>query len=199
MYSRKCPTVERFIGTLKRLLYQKMDHEHSLRWKALLPKVLDIYMNRKHKTIKMTPIQALKDENQILLKETYRKKYKKIEKKWEKSKHNVGDTVRIYLKKGTFDKGHTEDFSTEYFKIKSVLTNLPTVRYTLEGINGEKINGNFFQNELVPYIPTADTKYVIEKILKEKYAGSKKQYFVKWFGWSSIYNSWVKAADIENL
>ena len=66
-------------------------------------------------------------------------------------------------------------------------------------MQGEEIKGNFFQNELVAYIPTNETKYVIEKILKERYTGDKKQYFVKWYGWNSLYNSWVKAKDLENL
>jgi hypothetical protein len=37
----------------------------------------------------------------------------------------------------------------------------------------------------------------VEKVLKTRVRGGKKEYFVKWLNYPSTYNSWV--TDIKNL
>ena len=44
-----------------------------------------------------------------------------------------------------------------------------------------------------------DSVFKIEKVIKTKGTGTKKQMLVKWKYWPDEYNSWVKASDVEKL
>ena len=52
---RKAPIVERFNLTIQNLLYRMMAANHTYNWTTLLERALNIYKNRKHRTIKMPP------------------------------------------------------------------------------------------------------------------------------------------------
>ena len=138
---RKCPNVERFIYTLKRIVYQILEFYESLEWTRFLDMALNIYLNRKHRTIKMTPNEAELEKNRLKLLTTYKTKYDKVKEKKRKPKYSCGQTVRVFKDKGKFKRGFMSDFTKEYFKIKDVLTNLPVTRYTLSGLDGEEIKG----------------------------------------------------------
>lgn len=139
---RKCPNIERFIYTIKRIIYQILEHYNSLEWTKFIDLALNIYHNRKHRTIKMTPNEAEMETNRHKLVLTYKTKYDKIKKKKKKAKYEIGQTVRVFKDKGKFKRGYLADFTKEYFKIKKVLTNLPVPRYTLSGLDGEEIKGS---------------------------------------------------------
>ena len=86
---RKCPNIERFIYTIKRILYQIMEHHNSLQWTKFIDLALHIYHNRKHRTIKMTPNEAELEKNRFKLLTTYKEKYDKINKKRKNQNMNV--------------------------------------------------------------------------------------------------------------
>ena len=110
---RKCPVVERFNLTIQQLLYKMMKQNNTYKWTKLIDKAMKIYLNRKHRTIKMSPLEAEKDENGPILRQTYLKKYIKAGKKTrklEKSKlvskpvsrinqeHNHKQYVQLHIK-----------------------------------------------------------------------------------------------------
>merc|ERR1711989_263977 len=72
---RKCAVVERFNLTIQQLLYKLMSHHRTYSWTTLIPKAMNIYLNRKHRTIKMTPLDAEKQINKKTLEEIYSEKY----------------------------------------------------------------------------------------------------------------------------
>ena len=87
MYSTYCESksavVERFIRTLKDMMTKEFTEKNTRNWVKLLPKVLDMYNNRFHKTIKMSPIDASDHKNEIIVyhilyPENKEKKIKKI-------------------------------------------------------------------------------------------------------------------------
>ena len=141
---RKCPVVERFNLTLQRLLYKMMKQNNTYEWSKLLDPAMKIYLNRKHRTIKMSPLETEKEENEPIVRQTYWKRYRKAGEKKRKPKFSVGDSVRIFKERGTFHRGYMEDFSEEIFTVGKVLT-----RYQLKEINGELLIGSFFEDELV--------------------------------------------------
>ena len=53
---RKCPVVERFNLTIQQLLYKMMKQNNTYKWSKLIDKAMKIYLNRKHRTIKMSPL-----------------------------------------------------------------------------------------------------------------------------------------------
>ena len=148
---RKCPNVERFIYTIKRIIYQILEYHKSLEWTKYIEMALHIYHNRIHRTIKMTPNEAELEKNRLKLLNIYKEKYDKIDKKRKRPKYECGQTVRVFKDKGKFKRGYLADFTKEYFIIKKVLTNLPVPRYTLSGLDDEEIKGTkdqFYKNSI---------------------------------------------------
>ena len=60
---------------------------------------------------------------------------------------SFGDNVRITKKKKTFDKGYTQRWTEEVFKISKIQLTIP-VTYKLTDYNGEKIQGSLYEREL---------------------------------------------------
>ena len=193
---RKCPVVERFNLTLQRLLYKMMKHNNSYEWTKFIDSAMKIYLNRKHRTIKMTPLEAEKDENESIVRSTYWRRYKKADKKKKQAKFSVGDSVRIFKERGTFHRGYMEDFTEEFFTVSKVLKNLPVPRYKLKEYNGEELVGSFFEDELVRY--EAPEFYQID-VIKTRGKGRKKEYLVHYRGWPSSYDEWKKASEMKQL
>ena len=71
----------------------------------------------------------------------------------------------------------------------------------MEDSAGEPIDGFFYQEELSPVKKTdlQDTLFVIEKILRTRGKGDKKECLVRWKGYSHEFDSWVPASDIVDV
>ena len=72
-----------------------LDKNESFRWIDFLDKAMKIYNNRKHTTIKLSPIEGEKGENEASVRRVFLKRYSKAGIKPPKPKYKVGDTVRI--------------------------------------------------------------------------------------------------------
>ena len=59
-------------------------------------------------------------------------------------------------------------------------------------MNGEEINGSFYEKELQKLQKTSKEKFRIEKLLKRK--GDKLH--VKWKGYDNSFNSWINKNNI---
>ena len=85
-------------------------------------------------------------------------------------------------------KGICQIGQKKYFFIKKIKNTVPWT-YVINDLNGEKIIGTFYENEL----PRTDQKeFRIEKVLKKK--GDKL--YVKWKGYDNSFNSWINKKDI---
>lgn len=145
--TRKCAFVERAILSIKTILYKLMYFHKTKNWVNLIPTVLKIYMNRRHRSIKMTPNQAEQEDSQEELFRLHQIKYGKVKR--QKPKYKVGDTVRVALERDRNMRGWHPNFSDDIFTIRKILTNLPVVRYVLtDPQDGEPVRGNWFQDEL---------------------------------------------------
>ena len=71
-----------------------------------------------------------------------------------------------------FDKGYTQRWMEEVFKISKIQLTI-SVTYKITDYNGEEIQGSFYEQELQK---TSQTKIGIEKVLKRQ--GDK--FLVKW-------------------
>ena len=194
---RKCPVVERFNLTIQQLIYKIMEYKSTNRWIDCIDNAMKIYLNRKHRTIKMTPLEAEKPINESIVRQNLSDFFSKNSRlKPQKQKFQVGDKVRVWKFHRTFKRGYDHNFTDEYFVIHKVLKNLPVIRYELKDFNGDKIIGSYFQEELVLYTPKSFYKI---NIIGESGQGKTKKYLVNWDGWPAIYNQWILASEIENL
>ena len=83
--------------------------------------------------------------------------------------------VRISKYKNIFAKGYTQNWSEEIFIIIKIKNTVPWT-YVISDLNGERIDGIFYEKELQK---TNQQEFIIEKILKRK--GDKL--YVKWKGY----------------
>ena len=174
----KCVVAERFIRKIKNKIYKCMT---SISKNVYIDKLDDIvhkYNNKKHRTIKMKPIDA-KDNTYI----DFGKEVNDNDPKFK-----VGDHVRISKYKNIFAKGYTPNWSEEIFVIKRIKNTVPWT-YVINDLNGEEITGTFYEKELEK---TDQKEFRIEKVIKKK--GDKL--YVKWKGYDSPFNSWIDKKDL---
>ena len=151
---RKCPIVERFIRSLKDIL-EPMTQALKQPWSTLLVKANNIYLNREHRSIGMSPREAELTDSAYHLWWMVELRSREADARRQEPKFAEGQTVRVYQKKlgrqRTFKRGYTPSFSPEIFRIRKVLPTLPLARYLLAGAEtGVEVEGrSFFQDELV--------------------------------------------------
>lgn len=197
----KASIAERVNLTIQRIIYQRCAKLNTNEWTSnrVLEASRKIYLNRKHRTIKMTPLEAELPENQQELRETFYKRYIEAESKRKKPKYKVGDTVRISNIRTAFERGYHTNFTHELWKVASVLSNEPQPRYTVEDLKGVKLEGVLNENELVAYQPAVDELYVVDKILKQRTRRGKKEYLIRWRNYPPSFDSWEPAENVQNV
>ena len=140
----KSSVVERWIGTMKQHMFKYFTANDTTKYYDVLDELVNNYNNTVHSSIKMTPVEASKLENESTV---YNNLYPEEEEKIKKPKFKVGDRVRITKKKGQFEKGYTTRWRTEIFVIEKVLNTDP-VTYEIKDLEDEEIKGSFYEQEL---------------------------------------------------
>uniref|UniRef100_A0A1I7X5F7 Integrase catalytic domain-containing protein n=1 Tax=Heterorhabditis bacteriophora TaxID=37862 RepID=A0A1I7X5F7_HETBA len=118
--NKKASIVERFNRTLKEKMWKMFTHQGNHKWTHILDDLLWGYNNHYHTSIKMTPIEASKIENENIVYDNLFPIKHNFEEIQKNSKFKIGDTVRITKYKAIFDKGYLPNWSTEEFKISEV-------------------------------------------------------------------------------
>ena len=183
----KAVIIERFNRSLRELMMKHFITNNNTIWYNILPKLIKIYNNRYHSTIKMKPIQVNKNNEKYIKENIYT--YDKISKN---PKFKINDLVRISLKtRKIFDKASANiKWSEELFKIHSI-NRSNVITYKIKDLNNEIIEGIFYEKELQK-TRNASEVYIIEKIIQK----NKNKYLVKWRGYSNDFNSWIDKDDI---
>ena len=149
---KKAVVIERFNRTLKEKM-ELLNTEHELEgkkfnWLKHYENIIKEYNNTKHHTIKTTPIEASKKENENKI---FKKVYLKINNDIKEDsipRFKIGQRVRIWKYKDIFTKGYKPRWTTEIFTISQI--NLLSEQPTYETVDekGEEITGNFYNWEL---------------------------------------------------
>ena len=114
----------------------------------------------------------------------------------KKYKFNVGDFVRLSLRKRLFKKGYKANFTEEVFKITERLPRTPEV-YKVQDLLERPISGTFYDKELQK-VNRPDI-FRIEKVLKKRKKNKQDEYLVRWSGYSSDFDSWLTSNDLVSL
>ena len=69
--------------------------------------------------------------------------------------------------------------------------------YTLVDWYNNPVKGTFYQKELQKIETTEADMFKIEKVLKYKGRGNKKEALVHWLGWPKHIDSWIPVSDIN--
>ena len=115
-------------------------------WVILLNDAVVTYNNSIHSTINMTPVDASNNPDKVKYSFIFR--YIKGIPGYAQPKLKVGDYVRNVDKRNIFCKGYTSNWNRELFKDNEVLKTQPPT-YKIEDINGEIIEGKYYEQELL--------------------------------------------------
>ena len=100
--------------------------------------------------------------------------------------------MRLYKFRTLFSRGYARNFTTEVYEIKTILGHLPITMYTIQDLDGEEIDGNFYPEELS--LVTGNV-FKVERIIRRGLINGRRMIFVKWEGYPDSYNSWVRAEN----
>ncbi len=137
--------VERFNRTLKTRMWYKFSKHDTKEWISRLDKLLRKYNNTIHSATGMTPAKASQKENEERLLTLQKRKIDKIE--YREPKLELGDLVRLSKVKKHFEKGYTQNWSQELFRVVEVNYSRP-ITYRVEDMEGNLIHGSFYEEEL---------------------------------------------------
>lgn len=190
----KAAVVERFNRTLMNKIHRYMTKYHTSAFIKVLSDIVYSYNHTKHRSIGIAPA-AVNEKNSENL---WWRLYKPNASDWTTRKQvlSVGDHVRISKTRLTFKKGYLPSWSTEIFRVKTIHKTKP-LTYGLVDLLDEDIKGRFYYQELERVKPP--TYFDVENIVKKRKRGGKTEYFVKWLGYGSKFNSWVSEQEIKRL
>ena len=191
----KASVVERWNRTIKTNMWKYFSANNTKKYIDILDQLVDKYNNTYHRSIGCTPTVARQlSSYQHVFNNLYAKKVEA--RKQHAPKFQLGDQVRIFKKKKTFEKGFTPNWTEELFTISSVKNTKPPT-YTIQDMRGEKIQGSFYEAELQK---SELTVFRIEKVLKKRTTkDGDKEAYVRWKGYNNDFNSWVPISDLQKL
>ena len=166
---KKAAVVERFNRTLKTSMWKYFYSKGTYKWIDVIDELVLNYNGTKHSTILMKPKDVNKKNEDEVWMTLFGHSYGESPL--------VGDTVRISKYKSTFTKGYEANFTEELFRVVRLNRGDPNT-YEVEDMEGDRIIGKFYEEELSA-VDKKDDVYKVEKILKRKKVKGKKMALVK--------------------
>jgi len=154
----------------------------------VLDGVVERYNNTRHSSIKMTPVEASKKTNAIIV---YRNLYPDLTRRPMRAKFKIGDEVRIQKKNEVFEKSFTPNWTKEVFNVSKIQRTNP-ITFKITDYNDEEVQGTFYEKEMQK---TTQEVFRIEKVVKK----GKAKSLVKWKSYPESFNSWVNNKELIKL
>ena len=211
-YRVKASYSERVIKTIKIKLYKMFTQFNSYNYIKHLDNVVEAYNNSKHTgLLGMTPNQVHKITDEVALTDLTKKMVNQKYSNYggiKRGRWQLDLSVRDIIPVNThvrllginadniFNKSYQALYTDVVFEVDSVNLNTNPITYTLRDLNGEKIEGRIYRNELK--IAAKPNLYDIERVIQKKYCRKTKKHLalVKYIGYPDSFNEWV---DIKNL
>lgn len=194
----KASIVERFQRTLKSKMWRYFSHKNTYRYIDILQDLVSSYNHTRHSSIKMRPCDVNRTNIMIVWRNLYdRQSSKKVTMKLPK--FQVGDYVRISKYKHTFQKGYESNWSDEVFIISSIIPRTPFAVYNLKDLGNEPITGTFYEAELQKITYNPHSHHKIDKIIRYRKSGIRREALVKWKGYPNKFNSWIHVKKLKKL
>ena len=169
----KSQIVERWNRTLKNKMYRLFEHKGKAIWITFLQDLVHSYNNTYHTSIKMTPAQVNRENEDTVFFELYPPPTV-LRARGSSAGLNVGDYVRLLNPSSVFKKGYARQWTNEVFRIRMRNLTGAFALYKVEDLHGEDIEGFFYRSELQQTIKPS--RWVIDRIL---HSGDGK-HLVRW-------------------
>ena len=149
----KTAMAEQVIRTLKSRLQKYFYLNKTKNWIDVLDQVVKNYNDSPHRTIGRAP-SSVTFQNSA---DVYKKMFGDINLRVI-PKLSKGDKVRLLVEKNLFDKGYTQNWTDQIFKITDVRQQAGVVWYIVETLSGEKVPGikYYYQLNLVTRNASSD-------------------------------------------
>lgn len=184
----KASVVERFNRTLKEKMWKYFTANHTMAYLNVLPKLVTSYNSAHHRSIGRSPNSVtLKNELDV-----WRTLYpRQTSQQPQVFRFDVGDKVRLSMTVRPFRKGYLPRWTEEIFTVSARLPRRPPV-YRIKDWDGEVIHGTFYETEIQRVDKHDKDVYRVERVLRRRRKqDGKMEYFVKWTGYPSKFNSWT--------
>ena len=190
----KASIVERFNRTLKGKMWKYFTAKNTLKYTNILQKLVYSYNHSRHRSIGMKPTDVNRENESAV----WQKLYGHESTAPIKYKFNIGDQVRISKARRTFKKGYLPSWTEEVFTITKRIPRRPPV-YKIADYHDEELEGTFYEQELQDVIKKDTDFYRVENVIKSRMRGKRREYLVKWLGYSNDFNSWVPADNVKHI
>lgn len=180
--------IERFNGTIKKLIKMYMKSNNTYDWVGVLPKLIDNYNNSVNSVTKKIPNDITVDDHKEIennIKENVTK-----ERSQDKIKFSVNDRVRVKLEIPNDDG---ELWSKKIYKIIEVnkpKTRVSSVYYSLLGIRKHFYNNDLQLINSVENKINEDEEFIVSRIIEPHVQDNKQYYLIKWKGYTNKYNTY---------
>ena len=189
----KAALVERLNRTLKHKLWRHFTSHLTQNWTKVLQDVVYSYNHSVHRIIKLKPVDVNYSTIDDVRKTFHQQSNTTIDD------INIGDKVRISKVKSVFGKGYLPNWTEEIFTVTQINKKFFPTTYKLRDYMNESIEGSFYRHEIEPIIHNDDDSFIIEKIIRRRKRGNELWCLVKWVGYPSNMNSWIRCSDIFRL
>jgi hypothetical protein len=193
----KASIVERFNKTLRQKLHTYMTLRPDDGYLEVLPDIVDAYNRTPHGATRLAPV-AVNEKN---AEEVYNRLFEEGGSGRRSGSRPVnrspslyaGDHVRISKTRRAFTRGYTPNWTREIFVVRRRLDWVRPTVYEIDDLAGERVAGTFYERELQRV--EKPTEFRIERVLRTRGSGARRESFVKWEGYPDSFNSWVSASD----
>lgn len=194
----KANYAERGIRTIKNALFKLMQSTNKKQWTdEMLQKVVEGYNKRLHSSIGMAPNNVTKrNEHKIW----FQQKQKHLASTPPPSpyKFQINDAVRVKLFKTGFRKDYEIKFSQQIYFVSSRSSPYNVNRYILKTFLNVPVSGSYSESELQKVIVNKETTFRVEKVISRKTEGGVKFVKVRWAGYDSQFDSWIRADELNS-
>lgn len=188
----KAALVERFNRTLKHRLWRYFTSENKQEWIDILQDAVHAYNHSVHRSIKRKPVDVTASE----VGEIRDVMSQRPQPPQGRDDICVGDQVRISKVKSVFAKGYLPNWTEEIFTVVNVMRKNKPFMYKLKDYSNEVVEGSFYRHEIQPVTKTDDV-YLVERVIRRERRHGEQWCLVKWQGYPSSMNSWVRKLDIN--
>ena len=196
----KSSIAERVIRTLKSKIHKYITHTNSEKYIDVLDEIVSSYNRSSHSgLLQRTPLNVhlMFNCNEILNFTSEMFKYRVSKKRVPSRDYDAGEYVRLkstHASQNIFRKGFHQRNTSEIFKIHSLNSSHIPTTYNIVDLDGEKILGVFYKQELVVVRPKSDFKI---KILKKRKRKGKIEYFVNFIDHPNSSNQWIPSENLS--
>ena len=139
----KASVAERVIRTIKSRLFKYFKADKTTNWVDVLPEFTKNYNSTPHSSHGFPPEDVSSENRHIVYKKLYPQNTLTIV-----CKLKIGDKVRKIRDKTLFEKGYTENWSDEIYKISASRQSNTVCWYKLENLAGEEQEGVWYYYQL---------------------------------------------------